>query len=557
MGLVDMFATKLNHLPKLRTVSLERLLDKAGPLSLRDVTGLSTGVALRYFQTRAVLTGKITALKGGFRLDILLVGRKDEDPLMEDYVVSERFEDLFSAVDSLSRKVVQSLGLQMPSQLPPIVQVSTSSLPAYRHYVMAIEDYVIADDSSLPRAVDHLHKAVAADSAFTRAHFLMAKVYDQAQALGTLQGPVQEPLNMANRFPERLPEWERQYARGWQLWLVQGDLEEAASVLSEVSKEYPDYAWHQGLPLTLGRLLAHQGRWSQAIQQLKAYVRAKETPVLRRGLGWGQLATAYQMTGDLERTIEAIEQELSLCSSHRGNRYWWIQENIALALLRFENSEQEVGEEILTGAQELVSGDARGLAMIGLAWFQMQQDKRAEALGEQALRLKGDLAAAHYLLGLISLKRKEHQQAVAYLEAACSQEYHWDYLYHAGIAHARRGDQQSTEEILTFLVDVLRGDPPQAVEPVDLGLLGILLSRLGQYDQALTHGLEGTKRLPQPYAKYQLACIHAIQGNQDKAMRCLRAAFADGYVNRRQSRTDFDLDALWYNPDFILLTAKK
>jgi tetratricopeptide (TPR) repeat protein len=420
---------------------------------------------------------------------------------------------------------------------------------------MAVKDYVIADDNSLPRAVDHLHEALAADSTFTRAHFLLTKVYDQAQALGISQGPVQEPLTRANRFLERLPEWERQYARGWQLWLVEGDLEEAAAVLSQMSKEYPDYAWHEGLPLTLGRLLAHQGRWSQAIQQLKAYVAAEETPVLRKGLGWGQLATAYQITGNLGQTIEAIERELSLCSSRHGNRYWWIQENMALALLRFENSEQEVAEEILTRTQEFASGDARGLAMIALALFQMQQNKRAEDLARKALRLKEDLAAAHYVLGLISLKRKEHEQAVACFEAACSQEYHWDYLYHAGLAHGKRGDRQSADEILTFLVDVLQGDSPQAVEPMDLGMLGILMSRLGRYDQALTHGLEGAKELPYPRAKYDLACIYAIQGNQDNAMKWLRAAFSDGYIKQRQSRTDFDLEKLWYNPDFILLTS--
>jgi len=271
-GLVDMFATKLNHLSKLRTVSLERLLDKSGPLSLRGVTGLSTGVALRYFQTRAVLTGKITALNGGFRLDILLVGRKEEDPLMEDY----------------------------------------------RHYVMAVEDYVISDDSSLPRAVDHLHKAVATDSTFSRAHFLLAKVYDQAEALGIPQGLVQDPLARANRFPDRLPEWERQFARGWQLWLVEGDLEEAVSVLSGLSKEYPDDAWHEGLPLILGYLLVHQGRWPQAIQQLKAYVKEQETPILRKGLGWGQLATAYQMTGDMATVTGGFKKTwLSPCSVSR------------------------------------------------------------------------------------------------------------------------------------------------------------------------------------------------------------------------------------------------
>lgn len=552
-GLVDMFATKLNHLPSLRAVSLEELLERADSSSLRR--GLSKEEALHQLGTEAALTGSISPLGSGFRMDIRLMGKGREELLLDDTVVANRFEDLFAAVDSISLKVVEALGWKASTQLPPIAQVTSSSLLAYGHYTMAVEDYVISDDSSMPRAADHLQLAGSLDSTFARAHFLMAKVCDQAQALGIPLGSAEDPLILAERFGDRLPEWERQYAQGWHMWLVEGDLEGAVAVLTGLSEKYQSYAWQEGVPLTVGRLLAHQGQWPRAIQQLKAYVRAQETPALRRALGWGQLATAYLMTGDADGAIEAIERELSLFSGREGNRYWWIQENMTLALLYFENWNSNIAEKLLAQANELASSDARALAMIGLTRFQMRQEKRAEALARRALRLEGDLAPAHYLLGLLSLRSKEYRSAVANLEAACSLEFNWDFLYHAALAHAKQGNRQSAEELLEFMIEIFVGEDLEAVGPADQAMLGILLSRLGRHEEALAHGLKAVQRFPYPQAKYDLACIYAIQGDKPKAVEWLRAAFADGYVNQRQSRVDFNLENLWFDPDFILLTA--
>jgi tetratricopeptide (TPR) repeat protein len=451
--------------------------------------------------------------------------------------------------------VTDALDWETPPQYPSLAEVTTSSLPAYHHYVMAVEDYIISDDNSLPRAADHLRLATAADSTFARAHFLRAKVYDQALALDLPLEFAEHALILANFFSGRLPPWERQYAKGWQQWLVDGDLEGAVSTLKDLTETQKDYAWLEGVPLTLGRLLAHLGRWPDAVAQLKSYAHSEKTPTLRRALAWGQLAVAYQLTGDLDAAIEAIESELSMVSDRHGNRYWWIGEMAALALLYFEKGETEMSENLLLGAQEVASDDPRGLSMIGVTRFQMQQINRAETLAERILRIDRGNASGHYLRGLLSLKRKKYWPAVADLEAAASQEFDWDFLYHAAIAHAKRGDENSAGELLTLLIDILGGDAPGLVGPADRGTMGILLGRLGQHEEALTQGLAAVNEFPYPQAKYDLACIYAIAGDRLKAMEWLRAAFAEGYLSRRQARSDFNLENLWYDPDFILLTS--
>jgi len=554
-ALVDLLATGLSGSTSLQTVHLERFLEQIGPLSLRGGVTVRPAEAVQLFGARSVLTGEILGQNGSFVINIRLLGGNGERILYKDQEVIKNSGGIFPAIDRLAGTLLTSLDWEQPPAPCPTAASITTSLPAYRHYLMAIEDYILSDEVSLPRAADHLTLAVAADSGFARAHFLRAKVSDQAQTLDiSLEFP-DDALVLALRFPERLPEWERLYALGWRLWMVDGDLDGAVSTLQKLVRVHRDYAWNQGVPLTLSRLLIHQGRWAEAIEELEIYIRSDGVPNLRRILGWGQLALAHQITGRLEKAIEALENELSLYSDRLGNRYWWIDENMTLALLCFEAARSARQEEVMQRVEEEASSDPRALAMLGLARFRMQQINRAEILADKALRLSSDAPMGHYLRGLLSLRQRRNWQAVADLEAACTQEFNWDFLYHAALAHAHRGDRSNSHELWELLVDVLGGDEPQGVPPEDLGTLGIILSRLGRNEEAVELGTRAVDRFPYPQSKYDLACIHSIRGDKGTALRWLRAACADGFVHRRQARADFDLEALWYDPAFILLTS--
>jgi|GEM_PF-1609759 len=554
-GLADLLATGLSAYPPLRAIQLEQFLERVGPLSLQGGVTVESREAVELFGARSVITGELLSQDGSFVVRLQLVGGDGESVLHRDETTIDSPAGIFDASDRLVEGLVTALEWKQQPALRPTSASITTSLAAYRHFLMAMEDYVLSDENSLPRAGDHLTLAVATDSGFARAHFLRAKVTDQAQALDIPMEFPEEALIQALKFPERLPEWERLYASGWRMWMVDNDLDGAVSRLQRLVEEDRDYAWNQGVPLTLSRLLIHQGRWTEAVEELQTYIRSDGIPALRRILGWGQLALAYQITGRLEEAIEALENELSLYSDRLGNRYWWIDENMTLALLHFEAAQPARLEEVTQQVEQEATDDARALAMIGLARFRMQQINRAEILAEKALRLSGDEAMAHYLRGLISLRHQRYWQAVADLEAACTEEFNWDFLYHAALAHELRGNRSNSTELWELLVDVLGGEDPQKVPPEDLGTLGILLSRLGRGEEAVQLGLRAVDTFPYPRAKYDLACIHAIQGRKGDALRWLRAACAEGFVRRRQARTDFDLETLWYDPDFILLTS--
>lgn len=554
-GLMDLLATGMNAHPPLRAVRLERFLERIGPLSLKGSITIRPAEAIELFEARSALTGEVDSQDGSFVARLRLLGGDGESVLYRDEAVIDRPDGVFDAVDRLVEGIVTALDRDQPPAVHPTSSSITTSPSAYRHFLKALEDYILSDEISLPRAADHLTLAVATDSAFSRAHFLRAKVSDQAQALDIPMAFPEDALIMALRFPERLPEWERLYAQGWKMWMVDGDLDGAVSMLRRLVREDRQYAWTQGVPLTLGRLLIHQGRWTEAIEEMQAYIRSDGIPRLRRILGWGQLALAHQITGHLTEAIEALENELALYSGHLGNRYWWIDENLTLALLHYEAAQSVRQEEVMQRMEQDAGSDARALGMVGLARFRMQQINRAEILAEKALRLSGDAAMAHYLRGLLSLRQQRYWQAVADLEAACTQEFNWDFLYHAALAHEHRGDHPNSTELWELLADILRGEGLHRVPPEDLGALGILFSRLGREEEAVRLGTQAVNRFPYPQSKYDLACVHSIQGDKREALRWLRAACADGFIGRRQARADFDLETLWYDPDFILLTS--
>ena len=554
-GLADLLATGLSSYPPLRAVQLERFLERIGPLSLQGGVTVEPHEAIELFGAGSVVTGQLLSQNGSFMVRLQLVGSDGESVLHRDETAIDGPAGIFDAADRLVEGLVTALEWDQQPVLRPASASITTSLAAYRHFLMAMEDYILSDENSLPRAADHLTLAVAADSGFARAHFLRAKVSDQAQVLDIPMEFPEDALILSLKFPGRLPEWERLYASGWRMWMVDGDLDGAVSRLQKLVQEDRDYAWNQGVPLTLSRLLIHQGRWTEAVEELKTYIRSDGIPALRKILGWGQLALAYQITGRLEEAIEALENELSLYSDHLGNRYWWIDENMTLALLHFEAAQPARLEDVIQRVEQEATGDARALAIVGLARFRMQQINRAEILAEKALRLSGDEAMAHYLRGLISLRHQRYWQAVADLEAACTEEFNWDFLYHAALAHELRGNHSNSAELWELLADVLGGENPQKVPPEDLGTMGILLSRLGRGEEAIQLGIRAVNRFPYPRSQYDLACIHAIQGRKSDALRWLRTACTNGFVGRRQARADFDLEALWYDPEFILLTS--
>lgn len=87
--------------------------------------------------------------------------------------------------------------------------------------------------------------------------------------------------------------------------------------------------------------------------------------------------------------------------------------------------------------------------------------------------------------------------------------------------------------------------------------LGYALHALGKLDEALeVH--KRTMTFPQfaPTGAYNAACVHALQGNTDKAFEWLDKAVAVGMTNKQQFDGDSDLDSLRKDARFAKLMEK-
>ncbi len=82
-------------------------------------------------------------------------------------------------------------------------------------------------------------------------------------------------------------------------------------------------------------------------------------------------------------------------------------------------------------------------------------------------------------------------------------------------------------------------------------MLGYTLHASGELDKALKAHIKATEfDQTRPVASYNVACVHALQGNKDKAIEWLNKAAEAGFNNVSHLDTDPDMDSLRDDPRY-------
>jgi tetratricopeptide (TPR) repeat protein len=146
---------------------------------------------------------------------------------------SVRGTDVFPMVDDLTTRIRTGLRLTDAPATPPIADVSTASLEAYRLYTEALDarrNVRYADARVL------LEEAIALDPSFAMARFELARiarVFGQPELEEDHMARVLENLN-------RLPEREKALIQARQVRLSGGDTTRAVELLESLIDKYPD-----------------------------------------------------------------------------------------------------------------------------------------------------------------------------------------------------------------------------------------------------------------------------------------------------------------------------
>ncbi len=185
---------------------------------------------------KAVVTGEISPLGGGFVIAVRVLAPGDGRTLLAERETADNAGGLIAAVDKVSRKLREGLGESLRSIRAGqrLEDVTTGSLEALREYT---EAEAAANLARYDAAVPLLESALRRDSTFAMAWRKLAVV------LGNLQiqaGRQIEAVTRAYQLRDRLPEAERLLATAFYHSTVTGNLDAEIAAYTELLGRRPD-----------------------------------------------------------------------------------------------------------------------------------------------------------------------------------------------------------------------------------------------------------------------------------------------------------------------------
>lgn len=208
-------------------------------------------------------------------------------------------DDLFSLVDRLSADIKYNLSLPDAARREPdrpIADVTTSSLEAYRYYVIAL-DYASKHYTRETR--EYLGKALEIDSTFAMAHYEMARTFLDASG-----ATARRIIRKAVEYSDNVTLKERLYITSMDAY-AREDMPHAIAGFLALKDRFPD---EKEAIYQLGVCYYTTGRFEEAVQQ---FAEAFALDSLDKP-ACNDLAHAYSEAGDLSQAISTIDKCVSL-----------------------------------------------------------------------------------------------------------------------------------------------------------------------------------------------------------------------------------------------------
>ncbi len=301
-SLTEAFRVDLAQSPTVRLVdppaikdALQRMQRPAAPVL---AAALAREVAER-LGSKAVVTGQIDPVGGGYVLSASLVAAADGRVLTAVRETAENSGALLGAIDRLSSKLRERIGESLVTirANQPLEQVTTGSLPALRKYSDALRlEEAGRDEEAIPL----LREAVALDSGFAMAWRKLAVV------LGNTFMPYTEQATAATQaftHRDRLPELERSLAVAYYYGLVEYSPEKMQAAYRSALAIDPD---NQPALNNLSNELWRTGRYADAESLAVHAIRVGRGPVLVRTAIQAQVAQGH--FADAAATLERYRQ---------------------------------------------------------------------------------------------------------------------------------------------------------------------------------------------------------------------------------------------------------
>jgi tetratricopeptide (TPR) repeat protein len=250
-GLSEGLRIGLSHSDIIRVVNPEELRATLQAMRLPAASGLTETVAREAAVREGiplVLVGELTPIGTAYQLTARVI---DPDSWTVHLSLRERagsVEETLDAADRMVGTLRERIGesLHAVQNRTPLVEVTTSSLPALKIYTQAVGKNRERD---FREAADLLEDAVVVDPMFAGAWRLLGIALGN---LGTNPERRTEALTRAFELSDRLPEPERLLVAASYHQFANIDYQEAAEALELLLERYPDRASRNNLGVAYG-----------------------------------------------------------------------------------------------------------------------------------------------------------------------------------------------------------------------------------------------------------------------------------------------------------------
>ncbi|MFN2509624.1 MAG: tetratricopeptide repeat protein [Chthoniobacterales bacterium] len=400
MGMADTLITKLSGsgdiiVPSLTSVRSYAALDQ-DPLE----AGRNLGVS-------SVLEGNVQKAGDQLRVTVRLIKVSDGKPLWSA-TFDEKFTDVFTVQDTISRKVAEALALRLNrEERQRLTKRYTENVAAYQLYLTGRFHWNKFTPPDLLKSIGFFEQAVAMDPEYALAYLGLADAY-RALAMTGQSAPTElfpkakAALTEALRIDASLAEAHATLALvhmffDWDWGAAEREARQAIALDPNAGAAHLAYA----------QLLSTIGRHPEALREAARGRELDRVSLINNSREGAllYLARRYNEAGErLQRTLELDPN-------------FWIA-HIYLGKTFLEQGKHAEALSALTKAVELSQGNPEVIAIVGYFSGRTGDHQKARRALEQLQTLSRERYVAPYHFALVSAGLGEQEEAIAWLAKA-------------------------------------------------------------------------------------------------------------------------------------------
>jgi serine/threonine protein kinase/Tfp pilus assembly protein PilF len=318
-GVQDDILTKLAKIADLKVISRTSVMDYRGKRNLRQI-----GNELRVSH---VLEGSVRRTGTHLRLNAQLINaRTDTHVWVEQY--DRDLNDLFSIQTEIAQKVAERLNARITAaERLAIEENPTTDLVAFELCSRARNLFGIAFQmADMLQAIDLLNQAVARDSSFLKAYYLLARAHDQLYFFGLDHTPARLAMAEAavqKAFRIRPNAGEAHVARAAHLYNGYLDYDGALAELEIARRSLPNDSL---IFQAMGLIQRRQGRWEESMRNFERAIELDPRSLITlRNIGdsYGAVRRYAEQKSKLDRMLTIAPNNLAIKANRASVEVDW------------------------------------------------------------------------------------------------------------------------------------------------------------------------------------------------------------------------------------------